>query len=105
MLHVPRVRAGIVQTLTTVAGPKLGSLLSFAGATGAHLDSRRAGQAARWSIETGAAVNTYQRPQLRKQMNRFAPIASDDFIIMIPDGMLETKQEDIDGAKNFNGRP
>ena len=36
-------------------------------------------------------------------MNRFAPIASDDFIIMMPDGMLETKQEDIDGAKKFRG--
>ena len=36
-------------------------------------------------------------------MNRFAPIASDDFIIMIPDGMLETKQEDIDGANKVRG--
>ena len=39
---------------------------------------------------------------LRRQMDRFAAIASDDFIIMIPGGKLETKQQDIDGAKNFN---
>lgn len=47
-------------------------------------------------------IQLHEDMLLRKQMKRFAAIASEDFIIMIPGGMLETKQEDIDGAKNFN---
>lgn len=43
-------------------------------------------------------IQLHEDMLLRKQMNRFAAIASDNFIIMIPGGRLETKQEDIDGT-------
>ena len=39
---------------------------------------------------------------LRNKMDRFAAIASDKYIVMIPGGIRETKQENIDGAGNFN---
>lgn len=39
---------------------------------------------------------------LRHKMDRFAAVASDKYIVMIPGGRRETKQENIDGAKNFN---
>jgi len=39
---------------------------------------------------------------LRHKMDRFAAIASDHYIVMIPGGIRETKQENIDGAKNLN---
>ena len=39
---------------------------------------------------------------LRHRMDRFAAIASANYVVMIPGGLRETKQENIDGAKNFN---
>ena len=39
---------------------------------------------------------------LRHKMDRFAALASDNYIVMIPGGITETKQENIEGAKNFN---
>lgn len=39
---------------------------------------------------------------LRHKMDRFAAIASKNYVVMIPGGRIETKQRDIDGAKNFN---
>lgn len=39
---------------------------------------------------------------LRHKMDRFATIASEDYVVMIPGGRIEAKQRDIDGAKNFN---
>lgn len=39
---------------------------------------------------------------LRQKMDRFAALASDKYIVMIPGGIMETKQENIEGAKNFN---
>ncbi len=39
---------------------------------------------------------------LRRKMDLFAAMATDHYVVMVPGGTLETRQENIDGAKNFN---
>ncbi len=39
---------------------------------------------------------------LRHETNRFAAIASENYVVMIPGGYRESKRENIDGASNFN---
>ena len=47
-------------------------------------------------------IQLHEDMLLRHKMDRFAAIASDKYIVMIPGGITETKQENIKGAKNFN---
>ncbi len=47
-------------------------------------------------------VALHESMLLRHDMDRFRTIASDSYVVMIPGGRLETKEEDIAGATNFD---
>ena len=50
----------------------------------------------------GVITQIHEDMLLRRKMDRFAAIASEKYLVMIPGGLRENKQENIDGAKNFN---
>jgi hypothetical protein len=47
-------------------------------------------------------IRLHEDMLLRHAMTEFAEIASPEYMVMIPGGRLETKDEDIAGASNFD---